>query len=87
MGLYSQGNVFSPKGVNRKVLALILNFSTVCHGEAYGRDEFEGSTPVLWKRHIFKAVGGAIMGGGTTFGIHGGSIRQWIGQHVLTKIL
>ena len=32
MGLYSQGNAFSRKVVNRKVLALILNFSTVGHG-------------------------------------------------------
>jgi len=97
MGLYSQGNAFSRKVVNRKVLALILNFSTVGHGGgvwggvwiilAY---EPEGSTSILWKRHIFKAVGGAIMGGrllgcfngGATFGIHGGaqggrSIRLW----------
>ena len=93
MGLYSQGNAFSRKVVNRKVLALILNFSTVGHGGgvwggvwiilAY---EPEGSTSILWKRHIFKAVGGAIMGGsvclgvsmggvdgGATFGIHGGA--------------
>ena len=48
--------------------------------------EPEGSTSILWKRHIFKAVGGAIMGGrllgcfnggggwgGATFGIHGGA--------------
>ena len=88
MGLYSQRNAFSRKVVNRKVLALILNFSTVGHGGgvwiilAY---EPEGSTSILWKRHIFKAVGGAIMGGrllgcfnggadgGATFGIHGGA--------------
>ena len=67
MGLYSQGNAFSRKVVNRKVLALILNFSTVGQGVgvwiilAY---KPEGSTSILWKRHIFKAVGGAIMGGG-----------------------
>ena len=36
MGLYSQGNAFSWKVVNRKVLALILNFSTVGRGGAYG---------------------------------------------------
>ena len=70
MSLYSQGNAFSRKVVNRKVLALILNFSTVGHGGAYGGGvwiilayEPEGSTSILWKRHIFKAVGGAIMGG------------------------
>ena len=36
LGLYSQGNAFSCKVVNRKVLALILNFSTVGRGGAYG---------------------------------------------------
>ena len=40
MGLYSQGNAFSRKVVNRKVLALILNFSTVGHGGAYGGGAF-----------------------------------------------
>ena len=89
MGLYSQGNAFSRKVVNRKVLALILNFSTVGHGGgvwggvwiilAY---EPEGSTSILWKRHIFKAVGGAIMGEGGLLaymaGRRGGrSIRLW----------
>ena len=71
MGLYSQGTAFSRKVVNRKVLALILNFSTMSHeGGVWGGGvwiilacEPEGSTSILWKRHIFKAVCGAIMGG------------------------
>ena len=73
MGLYSQGNAFSRKVVNRKVLALILNVSTVGHGGgvwiilAY---EPEGSISILWKRHIFNAVGGAIMWGGNSILFH-----------------
>ena len=69
----------SRKVVNRKVLALILNFSTVGHGGAYGGGvwiilayEPEGSTSILWKRHIFKAVGGAIKGGGRLLGCFNG---------------
>ena len=74
MGLYSQGNAFSRKVVNRKVLALILNFSTVGRGGGvWGGVHFtqfhesHGFTSFWGKRHIFKAVGGAIMGGGATF--------------------
>ena len=49
--------------------------------------EAEGFTSVLEKRHIFKATGGAIMGGrmegclngGAIFGIHGGAQEgRWI---------
>ena len=88
MGLYSQGNPFSWKIIMGTFLALILNFSTVGHGGAYGvvrlilAYEAHGFTSILEKRHIFKATWGAFMGGGDFWHTWGG---RWGGVPIASK--
>ena len=48
--------------------------------------EPEGSTSILGKRHIFKAVGGAIIGGGVCWGVSmGGGVRYDYGAFFTSK--
>ena len=88
MGLYSQGKAF-----------IFSSHFELFNGGSWGGGvgfilayEAEGFTSFLEKRHIFKATGGAIMGGrmegclngvfkwgGAIFGIHGGAQEgRWI---------